>query len=112
MKKENPFYHERTLNWVWREWLLYRTRIKRLAYIGLISSMDTKEIKAICQKCAEQVGTPTEDLLFELTTLKFSRQKPEWARSAEKFVVAAQEAEKTISPDHKVTGREKEYALC
>ena len=89
LKKENPTNHVRTLNWVWQEWVLYTTRLKRLAYIGLVSLTNTKEITALCQRYAEQLGTSSEDLLFELTTIKFSRIKPEWAKSAEWFVEEA-----------------------
>ncbi len=89
LKKENPSYHERTLNWVWHEWQLYAIQLKRLAYMGLLCLTTTEEIHANCKLYAEQLALQTEDLLLELTRIKFSHRKPEWAKRAEWFVEEA-----------------------
>lgn len=86
LKQGDQAYYQQTLNWVWKEWLARAAVLKKLAYIGLLALRETEEIKGYSQKYAEQLGTSAGDLLLELTTVKFSRRKPEWAKSAEWFV--------------------------
>lgn len=107
LKQKELEYFKRTLNYVWQEWLAHVTRLKRLAYMGILCLKTTEGIQSNCRLYAEQLGISTEDLLFELTTVKFSRRKPEWAKSAEWFV---EESKKTINhviPDRATAGRVK-----
>lgn len=99
-RKDDRAAYQRTLNWVWHEWQLYSIQLKRLAYVGLLCLKTTEGIHSNCQRYAQQLGLSTKDLLFELTTVKFSRRKPEWAESAEWFVSEAKKSEKLVSPDH------------
>lgn len=109
-KRDDPAGYKRTLNWVWQEWQQYSIQLKRLAYIGLLCLKTTEEIHSKCKLYAEQLGMSTENLLFELTTIKFSRRKPEWAKSAEWFVEEAKKAETKVIPDRETAGSEKRSA--
>lgn len=106
MKQSDPDY-QRTLNWIWQEWQSYSIHLKRLAYIGVLCLTTTEAISANYRRYSEQLSIPNEDLIMELTTIKFSRRKPEWATSAEEFVAATQETEKPIRPDPSVVDRDK-----
>jgi hypothetical protein len=103
-KYKNPDYYKRTLDWIWKEWQMYSMRLKRLAYIGIVEATTTEEIHDSCKAYAEQLGVSTADLLLELTQLKFSHNKPEWAKSAEWFVAEAKKSEQKISPDQRKAG--------
>ena len=90
LKQRDPAGYKNTLDWIWREWLAQVNQLKRSAYIGLLTLTDSVEIQAHCQKYADQIGIQTEALLYELTRIKFSHRKPEWANTAEQFVAEAQ----------------------
>lgn len=100
-KNRDPEGYKRTLDWIWSEWQIYSLRLKRLAYIGLLCSSTTEEIHDSCKAYANQLSISTADLLLELTQIKFSHQKPEWAQSAEWFVQEAKKSERKLSPDRK-----------
>jgi len=103
-KQEDPESYKRTLNWVWQEWQLYTIQLKRRAYIGLLCLKTTEEIHSNCKLYADQLAVSTEDLLLELTHVKFSQRKPDWAKSAEKFVEEAKKSEKNVRLNHCMVG--------
>jgi len=104
LKQGDQAYYQRTLNLVWQEWLAHVAILKKLAYVVLLTMRESGEIKRYSQKYAVQLGTSAGDLLLELTSVKFARTKPEWAKSAEWFVKEAKKSEKLVSPDQSMAG--------
>lgn len=96
-RKENPEAYKRTLNWIWSEWQIYSKNLKRMAYMGLLCAVTAEEIRSHCKSYAEQLGVPMEDLLLELTDIKFSHCKPDWAKSAEWFIEEARRSQKQVN---------------
>lgn len=74
MIQRDPAYYQRTLNWIWQEWQSYTIHLKRLSYMGTLCLTTTEAISSNYRRYSEQLSIPKEDLILELTSIKFSLQ--------------------------------------
>lgn len=107
LKQGDAAYYQRTLNWVWQEWQVHVRDVKRHAYRRFLLALTSEEITAATRDCASEIGATPEQVLLEFTKAKFSRVKPQWAKSAEEWIALADSQETTISPERKPTGRDR-----
>lgn len=88
MKKRNPAYYKRTLDWVWSEWKQFVEEEKQKAFqlllVSIFNNNYTKGITLI-QDREQEIGTKILDELLRVFSLS---QWPAWAIEAKQFALA------------------------